>query len=365
MSDTQPWSFSLVDLMFAFVGGSVGAGLLVHQWWRQRRVPERWSPRLIFEFVVGAFLATGIAFYEVNHGEKTFSSEIVLEGLVHTLVVMVLLELINTAHSLEKAQTVLHRVHNDERIIFARQNLTNNSAPVSVVGIEAVPVVPELLPGPIGGGEWGQSISFLRLDRVQDLLFCEKYLDHFFALRAGAKSKSRILIIRDPSRPHHDQAVHAFLRISMGAGFATYVQRESEFNAMLMTIPELVGKGKQRVALVVSQILVGNAELNVMVEGDDEPGEWTSGAVSKEQDYLLRYVGDRGVKERCPGERRGANNHGPVPHAVVKWVLRLMASGLQPKRLVESAEDIPAKLANATLWSREELVALKKNREWD
>jgi hypothetical protein len=50
-------------------------------------------------------------------------------------------------------------------------------------------------------------------------------------------------------------------------------------------------------------------------------------------------------------------------HSVIKWVLSLMASGFQPKRLVETADEIPAKLANASLWSREELISLKKTRE--
>jgi hypothetical protein len=365
MTGTQPWYFSFWGLGIAFLGGAVGIGLFAHQRWRRRTIADRLSARLWYEFVVGAFLATAIAFYEVNRGLVPLTDEVFLEGLVHSLVVFVLLELIHTGQSLEVAESILRAVDDDERIIFARQNLSTNSAALSVVGIEPVPIVPELLARPTCGGEWAQSISFLKLDRVQDLLFCEKYLDHFFALRAAANTKSRILIIRDPPRANHDQAVHAFLRISIGTGFATYVQRETEFNSMITAIPELVGRNKHEVALAVSQILLGNTELNVMVEGDNEPTEWNSGPVNKDQDYLLRYTGDGGVKERRPGDRRTANNHGPLDHSELKWTLRLMATGLQDKRRVETADDIPAKLANASLWSRNELVSLKKTKRWD
>jgi hypothetical protein len=354
----------ILSVAFGFLTGALATVLLLHQRWRRLKISEHWSGRLTFEFSVGIFLATGIGIWDIEKGgEPLFRT--LLEGLVHTLVVVVVLELAHTAEALDRAKEVLHLIHKDERIIFARENLTNDSSPVLAIGVETVRVVPEPLWQPrCGAAMWKQSMSFLTFNRLQDLLFCEKYIDHFFSLHKRAEYKSRILIVGSVHRHNHDQVVQSFLRISEGAGFATYIQREAEFRDMLTTIFDLIPQ--KHIAVQVRTVLEGNVDLSLTVDGGSDPKPWKSGQVNPNQDYLLRFTGPDGVTKNHPGERNDNPDiygDGPINYAVLLWVYWLMSLGLHAPRRVTKAEDVEIALRNTTLWSREVLLDDRKGQK--
>ncbi|HEX7181437.1 MAG TPA: hypothetical protein VF756_06310 [Thermoanaerobaculia bacterium] len=274
-----------------------------------------------------------------------------------------------TAGLMSQLQEIKDSTFGDERIIFARQQLSRESRVVSVLGIEAVDPVPEALTyAPQCGAfkRWRRSVSLLRFDRIQDLLFSKSYLDHFFSLAQRATETYRILVIND--KPRSADAVRSFLQISASFRVKTYVYRKSEYYAMLEFIAGLVPDRED--AVRVREILSGNPELNLMTNRDVEFQGWEPGTlVTPANDYVLRYLssagGRREIVTRAPGQR--GLEVGTIPSCQVAWVLRIMDCALRgDSRLGLSAfertiaENGPAP---ENYWSRYNLEMVRPKKE--
>src|ERR1022692_2754908 len=137
MTNPQPWYLSATGLVVAFLAGVLAASvpLLVIPWLTYRRLlvlpwlkdgrPPYWLPLLqhgLYGLVAAIFL------YAVRHGLHEPKPGELLEGAIEALIVAIALELRHTAQFLEKTEGMLQLIQRGERIIFARQNLTNHSA---------------------------------------------------------------------------------------------------------------------------------------------------------------------------------------------------------------------------------------------
>lgn len=345
---------------------------------KQNLKPQRKWPRVLIGIGVGILVA-GLDYYYHHSPQDSLVARIVewlSRGIVSAVASALLLEvwafsrqsedLSNAVSSLtQELDSFKDRVFTDERIIFARPQLSKgNGKPVLVLGIENVDPVPEALSytPQSGGRKWTRSISILRFDRIQDLLFSRDYLKHFFSLRHKTKTTSRILIIND--RPRSTDAVRSFLQISEQFGIHTFVYRKSEFYGMLECLNELLPDD----ANAIREVLNGNPELNIMVKEESQFKEWMGGTttIEAEAEYILRYLTSgerREVVTRAPGAR--GSIVGTIPSRHVKWVLRLMAAALkESRRGVSGFERIISDGQNPeNYWSCRNLRSLKANWE--
>lgn len=288
---------------------------------------------IVEDLGVGTFVA--VLFYIANTKVQNSLLKIIIEtvltGAITLLVVKILRQgrtVLSEIESLSsKHDSFEERMYNDERIIFARPEHSRSSR-ISVVLIEDVPAVPSVLnySPQCEKKNWARSISLLRFDRIQDLLLSRDYLEHFFSLGEMTDDQTRILIVND--RPRSKAAVKSFLQISRGLKIRTYIYRKSEFYGMLDCVRELVTDKK--VAQQVREILEGNPELSLMLDNPDKFKEWTSGVVTPENDYLLRYLAANGeVLVRGPGE---LSKMGRVPFNGLLQVFKLMFNALHQDR---------------------------------
>jgi len=325
------------------------------------RETGNWGPR-----VQGILMGTIVSCLSYFGGPQVQNSPYkkIIESLITGAVAAVLMELVAQGKVLlskieslsNKHDSLEEKIHNDERIIFARPEHRRTSE-FSIVGIEDVKPVPLPLPYKPQCGEekWEQSFSLLRFDRIQDLLFSKDYLKHFFALVEKSNHKSRILIVNDI--PRSRDAVRSFLQISKELKIHTYVYRKGELYGMLKSVRLLVANKKE--GEQACEILDGNPELNLMVNDRAQFQQWASGNVTREADYVLRYVAaSREVLTRGPGK---LSQQGEMPYKRVACILRLMSAGIQDDR--EGLEAFEAILVGKQLpenfWSREKLMWLK------
>lgn len=197
-----------------------------------------------------------------------------------------LYEIRNTLKPLTaKIEEIVGLVSTDERIIFAPRGQKE----MHVIGVEPYDRTLNEHPRPQSGSDkWGNSISILAFDRMQDLIFSHQYLKHFFALREQSSKSNRILIVKDGARSL--RAVSAFLEISQGLKINTYIYKASEFEKMLDDLRSLISPASELDE--VRTILRGNPELNLMVDKPNDLVEWKAGRspITLQQDYALRYL---------------------------------------------------------------------------
>lgn len=213
----EPSGFSLIfAFALAFLVGAI-AMMLFLSIWRQsggRRFPY-WL-RLLLELPLG-IVAAAVAFRSFHHSIKDFSYDDVGEAMIHTLFVVLVFELIHTAHRLQKAEFKLRDladvIGGDERILIARSEPLRYRREISVVGVERLDSRQLPRPLPLGPfGKWAVTISVLRVDRLQDLLFSPEYLKHFLTLHIATSKQFRILIVNN--EPRSEAAVRSFLQMS-------------------------------------------------------------------------------------------------------------------------------------------------------
>ncbi len=294
---------------------------------RKKGQPFPWWASIVIEASIGV-IAGFVAYHVTHEGEETKKEELFREigtFLIHTLFVMIVLELGRSARKLEKAERDIQDaisdvktitqarldtidrtvatsisglaashaelariIDNDQRIILARSEPLERSKEIAVLGVERLdhgelpaPLRPPDDGEPSDNNQWEETISLLRFDRLQDLLFSTDYLRHFFKLSQATKKQYRLLIVNDT--PRSEVAIHSFLEMSDRLGIPTYVHLKSHFHAMLHTLDTLL---PARDASEVNLILQGQPELSILVDGKQNG--------LKEDNYLLRFRIDKG-----------------------------------------------------------------------
>ena len=271
-------------------------------------ITRHWFWRLFLELLAGALfsLIEHIVFSQFPQPlvERLF------EGARHALIALLALELCHTAFWLERVEGTIHRslklmqngidslavrVLNDERILVARDEPKDSRRDISVVTVEGLdegrlpPVLKKLSDA---SPPWTVTISLLRMDRLQDLLFSPSYLNHFLTLHKATAQQRRVLIVND--RPRSKAALCSFLQMSTAQDIDTYVYLKSEFYGMLFCIEEHLAATK---ALEIRKILEGQPDLSLMFSEPQLPAVITSS-----HEYLLRYdclphYGERGIAQ--------------------------------------------------------------------
>lgn len=298
-----------------------------NKWWS-----GKWAS-IVVSIIVGPIvgLIYAKAINQIQNSPNRVFYESLLTGIVATIVADIMLkqwQIFSKTEDLSRKLAEIERdVLSDERIMLARSK-DNRSSEVSVIVVENVGIVPgelSLLPQ-CGNPMWKCSISLLRFDRMQDLIFSTHYLKHFFSLRNKSETQSRILIINDV--PRSRIAVQSFLQISEAVGINTYVYRKSEFYNMLEYTRRVVDKkGNQK----LQEIFQGNPELNVMVDDPDKFEEWTGAlaVISPETDFVLRYMAPNGeVLTKRPNRQFSEN----ASHSNTLLTFKLMSIALTEER---------------------------------
>jgi hypothetical protein len=250
------------------------------------------------------------------------------------------------------------QIISDERIIYAREE-PQRRAKVAVIGIETyeLNLNKHRFDPQCESDKWRNSISILKFDRIQDLLFSKAYLEHFFSLRRKSVAQKRILIVNDI--PRSAEAVQSFLQISKELGISTYIYKKSEFHQMIENLSELITEIDD--LSTMRSILKGNPELNLMVDEPRQLQEWKhSFPVSTNQDYLLRYLlveQNSDVITRRPGDHA---NEIPISYKHIERLFKIMHAALQPARGEEVFDAIyKNQQLTENYWSRANLGLLK------
>jgi hypothetical protein len=329
--------------------------------------------RILIEPIVA--IAIGWAFYYFKKhpgAEEAVFAEAVITGLAAALIA----ELLGGILSLSGMATVFqsqidglageiralgtslsdlnNEITNGDRVIYIKRH----DSKIAVIGIEEYQLNfnTENQPEPSVGGKWQNSISILKFDRIQDLLFSKSYLEHFFALRLRSVHQNRILIVND--KPRYAEAVHAFLEISQGQKISTYVYKKSEFYEMLKHLDILTQDGAD--LRLLQSILAGNPELNVMVDDPTGFQTWSPGRkVNRDEDYLLRYQNEQNeIIERRPGDNHLGQR---IDYRHVANLFRVMHAALQPARKGRGVFDaiyLKQELPES-IWSQQNLASIK------
>jgi len=286
----------------------------------QRRIgkPTPWWLRFVWEFPLGGLVAmlSWHWFSSTNGAEPDFGPKEFAGGLIHALFLVILIELVRNAASLEEVKAELKslddRVTHDERVIFARTDGLERNREVFVIGVERLdgtllpaPLDPPTIPLPPRNGrdnlskekqqdkdatdpaKWTVTISLLTLDRFQDVLFSTKYLEHFLKIHKAAEKQYRILVIND--QPRSEIAIRSFLQMSDTLGIDTYVHLKSEFNDVLNSLRQ---RRPDAEGAVLRQIMVGQPELSIRYEqiaGSEGPKPVGLKTLEDAVDLKLRY----------------------------------------------------------------------------
>jgi hypothetical protein len=261
-----------------------------------KRVPEGvWHLAIAVAFTIAYSLLSPEA-------ERLYpeTRERLVENVIVFFMAYVLVKSRSIASAADSAQSgiadLTQRIIEDERIIFLRSSPHSLHTPrdIQVIGIEHPGTVPDELPKPLScageSGEWGLSVSILRFDRMQDLLFSGPYIIHFVKLSRAAKHSARILIVND--EPRCRSAVSAFLHFSEGLEIATYIYTKREYYAMVDAVRRATWLSKFR---FLPQILKGNPDLSIAVETFAEfvpqPVSRTAD-IEPKSDFLIRFMDD-------------------------------------------------------------------------
>lgn len=282
------FSFSFA-LVLAFLIGAIAMMLFLSIWRQAGGKQFPYWVRMLLELPLGV-AAAAVAFRSFHHSIKEFSYDDIGEAMIHTLFVVLAIELVRTAHRLQRAEVRLKDLSDfitgDERILIARNEPISNRREISVVAVERLDSgqLPQLLPlGPFG--KWAVTISVLRVDRLQDLLFSPKYLKHFLTLHTSTQRQYRILIVND--KPRSEMAIRSFLQMSEQMPeqdrIRTYVYLKSEFYGMLDCVDRRLAPTK---AKELRRIMEGQPDLSIMRDESAlvEPLQMTS-----TDEYLLRF----------------------------------------------------------------------------
>lgn len=282
-------------LVSAAIGGPLFVRLLKRRGTKQ---PPYWI-RLLWELLAGVIAA--LILHLLRRGFASPSVENTTEGLIHAFLVALTLELCHTAHSLTAVRVTLgelyERITNDERILFARTEPLERARDISLIGVERLPTgqIPAPLEPPPGGGEWALTISLLRLDRFQDLLFSTEYLKHFLKLHQATKKQYRILVLNDNPRAGSEAAILSFLQMSDTLGIETYNYLKSEFYGMIRCLDK-IKHADQSTARDVQEIMNGQPELSLM---HDDSVKSEPSALKADDDYKLRFREENGRIVEC------------------------------------------------------------------
>jgi len=214
--------------------------------------------------------------------------------MIHTLFVVLAIELVRAVHGLEKADHRLDDleklIFSDERIIVARREPVRDRREFAVVGVEVLDSgqLPQSLKPSPHNGKWALTISVLRVDRIQDLLFSPEYLNHFLTLHLFTEKQFRILIIND--KPRSEAAIRSFLQMSEQIPppnrIRTYIYLKSEFYQMLNCVDRRLSRTE---ADEIRKIMDGQPDLSLMRDESDQPMPVT---MTTQDDYILRYRDD-------------------------------------------------------------------------
>jgi hypothetical protein len=299
MSNPDPSHvWEVASLPLAFLAGAITLLAFFIVWRRAYRTIHAWAStehfpfwaRLSIELVIGAVLA--VAVFRATHEDfEHFEGKEVVMGILHALFAFAVFEIGHTAYRLALVESKLKKldsaITDDERIILARSEPFKDRPPVSIVTVELLDrgQLPQALPLAPQDRKWAITISVLRVDRVQDLLFSTDYLRHFLTLHTSTEKQYRILVIND--RPRSEAAARSFLLMSEQMPEAdrinTYVYLKSEFYRMLHCVEVRLSPKK---ASAVGLIMVGQPDLSLTRNESDQdlPIKMTNA-----DDYLLRY----------------------------------------------------------------------------
>jgi hypothetical protein len=321
-SSLLPQLFQFSPVLYFLLGIVAGAviGVLVFSAIRGRddREERQYWARLLGELGIGVLVAS--ALHLRHHGAALPSLEDIATGLLHTLGVALVLELCHIPFALSKMENKLEELNEliteDQRTIFARAEPLERAREISFIGIERLPSgeIPLPLTRPERGGEWALTISLLRLDRLQDLLFSTEYLKHFLKLHDASKKQYRILVVNDKPRQGSEAAILSFLQMSETLGIGTYSYLKSEFYEMIKCLDKV--KHAKPPARKLQEIMNGQPELSLMHDDSNErePNEIKAG-----EDYKLRYRNENGVIDEF-----GPRDAAEMPIDRINWVHRLL-----------------------------------------
>ena len=312
----------LLPVLYVLLGVLIGAiGLQLFLWiWNRRgpRQPPYWT-RLLGDSLAGSIAA--LILHILQHGFVKPSAANITEGLLHALIVALVIELVHTAHSLSemgaKLEELYRRITGDERILIARTEPLEDRREISLIGVERLDSrqIPAPLERPSPTEEWALTISLLRLDRLQDLLFSTDYLKHFLKLHEATKKQYRLLVVNDKPRPGSEAAIRSFLQMSDTLGIETYVYLKSEFYEMFKCL-DTVPRAARATAAIVKQIMDGQPELSLM---HDDSTKGTPDTVTDTENYKLRFRDKSGRIVDL-----GPSIIPAIPIKRIDWVHRLM-----------------------------------------
>jgi len=350
---------------------------------RRKSQPLPYWVSLVIEVAIG-MLAGFVAYHVTHEGQKPDEENLFRElgtFLIHTLFVMIVLEMGRSAHKLENTERSVQRafeqltkdtnarldkvdqtvadscrnlatshsqltkiIDNDQRIILARSEPLEARKEVAVLGVERLDrgELPTPLKPPDKGTKWEETISVLRFDRLQDLLFSTEYLRHFFELSRATKHQYRLLIINDT--PRSEVAIRSFLEMSDRLDIPTYVHLKGHFYRMLSTLEAVLPKAD---AEEVCLVLQGQPELSTIF--DPRNGTFT------EDNYLLRFRVDHG---KGPVRAYGRNQGPHKSLDRIKIIHKIMQLGIRDEER-KGLDHLAGVLRNNRTdpWSRESLEA--------
>jgi hypothetical protein len=251
-----------------------------------------WVSRVAVHIFLGCFAASVQFLYE--HGFVRPTVKTTVEWVSHAFLVALFFAVVDAAYSYEKIADKLHELdlklddlRNDERIILARTEPLEQRPEVAIIGVERLNTgqIPTPLEQPSLNEKWEVTISILRFDRFQDLLFSTDYLKHFLKLNSATNHQLRILIINDRPRAGSEAAIRSFLQMSQTLGIATFVYLKSEFYEMCGHLDGVLWRYRKK-AKRVRHIMEGQPELSLIRPFPDaEP----PGQLSTSENYKLRF----------------------------------------------------------------------------
>lgn len=306
-------------ISLGIIVGAIGLQVFLYFWRRSGPRPEPYWTRILRDALWGVIAAFGL--HIIQHGFVKPSTEHLAEGVAHALVVALLAEVVHTADSLAKMSAKLEelysRITGDERILWARTEPLEDRTEISLIGVERLDSrqIPAPLERPSPQEQWELTISLLRLDRLQDLLFSTDYLKHFLKLHDATKKQYRILVVNDKPRRGSEAAIRSFLQMSDSLGIDTYVYLKSEYYEMLKCLDK-VPRATKPTAESVKLVMDGQPELSLM---HDDSSKAVPDPFTATENYKLRFRdGNRRIVDL------GQTNPPHIPLAKIEWVHRLL-----------------------------------------
>jgi hypothetical protein len=257
---------------------------------RRSAKANQYGARFLRDAGVGVFVAALLHVIK-QHGTVELSAENLAEGLLHAFFVALVFELCYTPFALtklrEKLEDVYTRIADDERILFARTEPLERARNISLIGVEQLDSrqIPAPLERPAPNDQWALTISLLRLDRLQDLLFSTDYLKHFLKLHEATKKQYRVLVVNNKPREGSETAIRSFLQMSDSLSIETYVYLKSEYYEMLGCLDK-VERSAKPLARDARRIMNGQPELSLM---HDDSAKNAPDQITINENYKLRF----------------------------------------------------------------------------